>query len=66
MSLSPDTNISGFHQVGDFRLNEHHTVVTAIKKMPYQLEFYVYQGKFSLYVLPEHLETAKVLFGIPI
>jgi len=64
--VSPEINIAGLHKVGDFPLNQHHTIVAAIKKMPYQLEFSVYQGKFSLYVSPEHLETAKVLFGIPI
>jgi len=61
MSSSSDINISGFHKVGDFPSNQHHTVVTAINKVPHQLEFYVYQGKFSLYVPPEHLEAAKVL-----
>lgn len=64
--VSPEINIAGLHKVADFPLNEHHKVVSAIKQMPHQLEFYVYQGKFCLYVPSEHLETAKVLLGIPI
>jgi hypothetical protein len=64
--VSPEINIAGLHKVADFRLNEHHKVISAIKQMPHQLEFYVYQGKFCLYVLPENTEAAKVLFGIAI
>lgn len=64
--VSPQINIAGLHKVADFQFNEHHKVVSAIKQMPYQLEFYVYQGKFTLYVLPEDIEAAKVLLGIPI
>jgi hypothetical protein len=59
--MSPNTNISGFHKVADFPKNQHKTVVTAIGNIPHQLEFYVYQGKFKLYVPPEHLDTAKAL-----
>jgi hypothetical protein len=64
--VSPQINIAGLHKVADFRFNEHQKVVSAIKQMPHQLEFYVYQGKFTLYVLPEKIEAAKVLLGIPI
>ncbi|MEG4397086.1 hypothetical protein [Microcoleus sp. BROC3] len=64
--VSPEINIAGLHKVADFPLNEHHKVVSTIKKMTHQLEFYVYQGRFTLYVLPEDTETAKVLLGIPI
>jgi len=59
--VSPQINIAGLHKVADFRFNQHHRVATVINKIPHQLEFFVYQGKFSLYVPPEHLETAKVL-----
>ncbi|MEG5170822.1 hypothetical protein [Microcoleus sp. B3-D7] len=58
---SSDTNILGLQRVADFPSNQHPTVVTAINRIPHQLEFYVYQGKFSLYVPPENLEAAKVL-----
>ncbi|WP_445245345.1 hypothetical protein [Microcoleus sp. OTE_8_concoct_300] len=64
--VSPQINIAGLHKVADFRFNQHHKVVSVIKKMTHQLEFYVYQGKFTLYVLPEDIEAAKVLLGIPI
>jgi hypothetical protein len=64
--VSPEINNAGFHKVGNFRLNEHHKVVDAIKTIPYQLEFYVYQGKFTLYILLSDIETVKILLGIPI
>jgi len=64
--VSPEINIAGLHKVADFPLNEHHKVVSAIKQMTHQLDFYVYQGKFCLYVLPEDTEAAKVLLGIPL
>ncbi|MEG3935746.1 hypothetical protein [Microcoleus sp. B13-B4] len=64
--VSPEINVAGFHKVADFRFNEHHKVVSAIKPMVHQLEFYVYQGRFTLYVLPEDIEAVKVLLGIPI
>lgn len=58
---SSDTNISGLQRVADFPSNQHQAVVAAIGKISHQLEFYVYQDKFSFYVPPEHLEAAKVL-----
>ncbi|MEG4248690.1 hypothetical protein QUA36_08565 [Microcoleus sp. Pol10D4] len=58
---SSDTNVSGLQRVADFPSNQHQTLVAAIGKIPHQLEFYVYQDKFSFYVPPEHLETAKAL-----
>ena len=64
--VSPEINIAGLHKVADFRFNEHHQVVSAIKQMTHQLEFYVYQGRFTIYVLPEDTEAAKVLLGIPV
>jgi hypothetical protein len=64
--VSPEINIAGLHKVADFRLNEHHTVLDAVKIMPDQLEFYLYQGKFTLYVLAEDIQTAKMLLEIPI
>ena len=62
---SPETNTAGLHKVADFPLNQLHRVVSSVKQMTHQLEFYVYQGKFCLYVLPENTEAAKVLLGIP-
>lgn len=61
MSSSSNINIVGLQKVANFPSNEHEAVVTAIGRIPHQLEFYVYQGKFSLYVPPEHLEAAKAL-----
>ncbi|MEG4500639.1 hypothetical protein QUB05_26325 [Microcoleus sp. F10-C6] len=64
--VSPKINIAGLHKVSDFPLNEHQKVVDVVKIMPHQLEFYVYQGKFTLYVQAEDIETAKILLEISI
>lgn len=64
--VSPEINIAGLHKVADFPLKELQRVVSAIKQVTHQLEFYVYPGKFCLYVLPKDTEAAKVLLGIPI